>query len=128
MAALRRGNLCLLLIYAVALAIAEYAIVTYAVLPMPSTRLDWWVATGFIAPMGTAILLLMTIAAIRIVADILALLRRAERWITTTLSSRPADPTPSSSTPSAAPQSSSYGWPSGGSSFTSHRGKEGHWP
>lgn len=117
---------------ATVLAFTEYAVITIAVQPLSSTRNDWILACGCIAPTLTAFLLWLGVTTARIIADVLALLRHIGQWITRTPKHLPrpaADPIPSSSTPSAAPPSSSCGWPSAGSSSTSHRGNKGiPWP
>jgi hypothetical protein len=63
----------------------------------------------------------------RIVADVLALLKNIGQWITRRRKSHHhASVTPSPSTASAAYPSFSAGWPSPGSSYTSHPGREPH--
>lgn len=118
-------------VVAAALILGEYTVIKVAITPVAATRIDWVLACGMIAPFGVVSLLLLIAVATRIITDVLELLQRIGQWIKKPPNRSPdADQIPSSSTPSAVPPSSSYGWPSAGSSYTSHPGKEGHrmWP
>jgi hypothetical protein len=126
MAAPRRETLGCLAFCLLALAVVEYAIIAVLVKPLPSDRFDWYVATGYIAPMLTAFLLWLGVLVVRITYDALKFTRWARQWITKNLKQQPHPheqaPTPSYSSASAAPPSSSCGWPSAGSSYTSRPG------
>lgn len=125
MAAPRRATLVLWTTGLATLALVEAAVVFVVVLPLKSTRTDWLIATGYIAPMTTAWLLLIAAVIVRIVADILELAHRIRQWTTKSHPQPPhLDEIPSSSTPSAAPESSSCGWPSDGPSYTWPPGRE----
>lgn len=127
MAAPRRSTLGFLLICLTVLALTEWTVIRIAVLPLPSTRTDWLLATGCIAPMTAAFLLWLAAAIARIVTDVLALLRHIGQWITRLRKSHhPTSATPSPSTSSAAYPSSSAGWPSAGPWYTSPPGKGQH--
>lgn len=125
MAAPRRGTLWFLLACLTVLALTEYAVITFLVLPLPSQRIDWLVATLAVAPMITLGFLGTAMLTARMVAAALASLRYIGRWITKN-HRRPqgASAIPLPSTPSAAYPSSSAGWSSPGSSYTSPPGRE----
>ncbi len=127
MAAPRRTTAVLTGICLTTLAATEYAVITFAVLPAPSTRFDWGVATGCFPPLSAAFLLGLGAVLARIVADILELIHRTRQWITKNHpQQRHHDPViRSSSTASDAFTSSSCGWPSPGSPHASHPGREG---
>lgn len=127
MAAPRRGILIGTAVCLATLSLCEYAVITVLILPLPSTAVDWKLATVCIAPSTAAFILWLAVFTARIISDVFALIRRIGQWIKKAPSHHhhPADLTPSPSTPSAARPSSSYGWPSDGSSSTSHPGKRG---
>lgn len=126
MAAPRRDAMIIALVCIDTLALVEYAVITAIVLPLPSTRNDWLVATLFVAPMAAMFLLWLLGTTARIITDILTLLGHTRRWITKARNHRhPGNVTPSPNTPSAAYSSSSAGWPSPGPSYTSPPGREG---
>jgi hypothetical protein len=81
-AAPRRGCLGIFLAYCALLALAEYATVTMVVLPLPSTRFDWYLATAGIAPFGALVILWTAAFIARIIADLLALCAWTARHVT----------------------------------------------
>lgn len=82
MAAPHRGNTIVTLVCLGTLAVTEYGTITYAVLPLPSTRTDWLIATLFIAPFLATVTLWLVALTLRVGADTLAGLRTMCRWMT----------------------------------------------
>lgn len=73
MAAPRRDILSVLLICLVTLMVTEYTVIELIVLPLPSTRDDWLIATLFVAPMAALLLLWIAMLIARIICDLLDL-------------------------------------------------------
>lgn len=73
MAAPRRDTLSFLLICLATLVLTECAVIILIVLPLPSTRDDWLVATLFVAPMAALFLLWIAMLIARITCDVLGL-------------------------------------------------------
>jgi len=71
MAAPRRDILSVLLVCLMTLAVTEYAVIELMVLPLPSTRDDWLIATLFVAPMAALLLLWIAMLVARIICDLL---------------------------------------------------------
>lgn len=61
------------------LAAFEPVMITALVLPYPSTRLDWVIATGFLAPFAAYGVLLAVMLPARIAADVVAFVRNKGR-------------------------------------------------
>lgn len=82
MAAARQGSTGCLPAYLALLALVEYGVITRMVMPLPSTRLDWLVATLVVAPIGATIIAGLAALTIRLTADILRLLACLRRLLT----------------------------------------------
>lgn len=125
MAAPRRGTLWFLLACLALLVASEYVMITVFVLPAPSERIDWILATVFIAPMVTLGIMFAVGLAARTVDTALSPLRYIGRCITKSRRQhRNVTVVPSSGTTSAVPPSSSSTWPSVGPSYISPPGRE----
>lgn len=74
MAATQRGSTGCLPAYLALLALVEYGVITRMVLPLPSTRLDWVIATLVVAPIAATFTAGLVALTIRLTADILTLL------------------------------------------------------
>lgn len=78
----RRGSIPLTLICLITLAAAEYGVIAYAVLPLPSTRTDWLIATLAIAPFLAAVSLWLVALTLLVAIDTPRALKAMRRWFT----------------------------------------------